>query len=490
MRAMKPLMQHKNRTALVHTFITWLPWLWALLVAVWLFRWFGTHGYDDPFITYRYAENIAAGIGFVYNRGEPVLSTTTPLYALILAGARLLGVDIPTFSNGLGVASLAFGGLAFWGLGRVWRTKVAGCMGMLLFPLFPLLVTTLGSEVAFYLALVLGGFWAYAQQRYIAVAVLLALATLVRADGVLAAVVVAVAFLLQRRRPIPGRAVFVYLGLLLPWFLFAQLYFGAPFPVTLAAKRRQGLMPGSELFLPGLFAQARNNYWAFPGFRAMFVLAGAGIPVAVWRSPWLLIVGWSALYTAAYTLLGVTSYFWYYGPVIVGFVALVGLGAEALACFVAQSWQFRPVVAATVLAIAVLVLRPVYGGLVYLQAHPDTRTGIYRTVGEWLQANTQPADRIGTLEVGMIGYYAQRPMLDFAGLLQPAVAQQLGPASSYDDAAVWAFLQYQPAYLVLQEGALPRLQGQVAVQHGCKPAHTFRDPTYALPIVVLACPPP
>jgi hypothetical protein len=90
----------------------------------------------------------------------------------------------------------------------------------------------------------------------------------------------------------------------------------------------------------------------------------------------------------------------------------------------------------------------------------------------------------------MIGYYAQRPMLDFAGLLQPAVAQQLGPASSYDDAAVWAFLQYRPAYLVLQEGALPRLQGQVAVQHGCKPAHTFRDPTYALPIVVLACPPP
>ncbi len=37
---------------------------------------------DDSFITYRYARNLAHGIGLVYNRGDVVLSTTAPLYAM------------------------------------------------------------------------------------------------------------------------------------------------------------------------------------------------------------------------------------------------------------------------------------------------------------------------------------------------------------------------------------------------------------------------
>ena len=34
---------------------------------------------DDAFITFRYARNLAAGLGFVYNQGEPVMGTSTPL---------------------------------------------------------------------------------------------------------------------------------------------------------------------------------------------------------------------------------------------------------------------------------------------------------------------------------------------------------------------------------------------------------------------------
>ena len=41
---------------------------------------------DDAFITFRYARNLLAGQGFVYNAGQRVLGTTTPLYTLLLAG--------------------------------------------------------------------------------------------------------------------------------------------------------------------------------------------------------------------------------------------------------------------------------------------------------------------------------------------------------------------------------------------------------------------
>jgi hypothetical protein len=486
MRAMNPVAKQQNLAARA---LLLGPWLWAALIGALMFRWFGSHGYDDPFITYRYAENIAAGAGFVYNAGERVLSTTTPLYALILAVARMLGADVPTLSNALGAVCLALGGLAFWELGRAWRTPAAGLVGMIAFPLFPLLATTLGSEVALYLALTLGGFLAYARERYLPVALLLGLAALVRADGVLAAALLAGAFLWQRRRPIPWRAIALYCALLLPWLFFAQLYFGAPFPVTLAAKRRQGLMRGAELFLPGLLAQARDNYWRFPVFRPMFALAAAGLPFGLWaRSPWLLLAGWSTLYALAYAALGVTSYFWYYGPVIVGFVALVGLGAEAAARLVQRGWQNRAMAGAMAAVLAFLVANPERGGLLYLRDHGDTRQAIYRATGEWLRANTPPGASVGTLEVGMIGYYAQRSMVDFAGLLQPAIAQQLGPASSYDDAALWAFAHYQPDYLVLQDGALPRLQAQATADTRCEVVHTLRDDLYAFPILILACP--
>ena len=42
---------------------------------------------------------------------------------------------------------------------------------------------------------------------------------------------------------------------------------------------------------------------------------------------------------------------------------------------------------------------------------------MYGVVGDWLQDHTPPHATVGTLEVGIIGYYSQRSMVDFAGLI-------------------------------------------------------------------------
>jgi hypothetical protein len=49
---------------------------------------------DDAYITFRYARNIASGVGFVYNAGERVLGTTTPAYTLLLAALSRLSATI------------------------------------------------------------------------------------------------------------------------------------------------------------------------------------------------------------------------------------------------------------------------------------------------------------------------------------------------------------------------------------------------------------
>jgi hypothetical protein len=69
----------------------------VLVLTAFLYNLYKNSGYDDPYITYRYARNIATGQGFVYNPGERVLSTTTPLFTLLLAGLFPSGVTCPTW---------------------------------------------------------------------------------------------------------------------------------------------------------------------------------------------------------------------------------------------------------------------------------------------------------------------------------------------------------------------------------------------------------
>ena len=467
--------------------LKYLPLVWAGAVTAGLFGLLRGWGYDDPYITYRYAENLARGSGFVYNAGERVLSTTTPLYAAILALAKLAGADIPLASNLIASASLAIGGLAIWWLGQAWQTPVAGAVGLLLYPLSPMLSSTIGAETALYLCLVLLGLLAYTRERYAWAAALLAAAALARADGLLAAAACAGHFLIARRRPIPWRAIGLYAALLVPWLLFAWAYFGTPFPATLEAKRHQGLLPVSEQFLPGLLRLVRDSYWRAPSYRPHLVVAALGLCAGLARrSGWLLIICWSLLYAAAYTALGVTSYFWYYGPIALGFVALLGLGGEAIFNTARRVAALGWAAAAATLLVAML-LAPQLASLRYQVTHPDQRLAIYRAAGLWLRERTPPDASVGALEVGIIGYYAERRIVDFGGLIQPEVARQLTPATSYDEAAVWAADRYRPDYLVLRPGALPALERAWVAGHGCRTAQTLSDAAYDAQLVVYDC---
>jgi len=475
------------------------PAAYTLAVTVLVFAAFTSWAYDDPFITYRYAQNLASGQGLVYNPGQQVLSTTTPLFALLLALLSPLWNDLPRLANLIGAFGLALGGLCLWSLAQSWKQPLAGWAGLLLYPTFPLLVTTLGSEAALYLAFCLGSLAFYVRRRYVWAAGMAALAILARPDGALVALVLAGDYLLsvnrarrdnaESSRPLPWRAVVLFLALTVPWFAFAWAYYGSPLPVTLMVKQQQGAMAISQRFAPGLVTVAISyashwQYWAEAG------LALTGLAWAVWRARgWLLLLAWTALYTLAYAALGVTRYFWYYAPLVPGIISAAGLGMAAFARGIAAlqaglpasagvaSSDHRPMTLvnlpqAGMLAILVLLFAAQMGNLWQLQAHPDRRVQLYREIGQWLEANTPSAARIGALEVGILGYYARRPMLDFAGLVQPQVAAQLGPDATYEDAALWAVERYHPDYLVLQAGLYPRLE-QGYVSNECRLLRVF-----------------
>jgi hypothetical protein len=118
------------------------------------------------------------------------------------------------------------------------------------------------------------------------------------------------------------------------------------------------------------------------------------------------------------------------------------------------------------------------------RAQEDERIPAYYQVGDWLRKNTPQNASVAALEVGAIGYYSRRPMIDFAGLIQPDVARQLTRDTTYEDAAIYAAERYHPDYVVLLQDSFPRLrEGYVA--RFCQSLHSIQNGQ--LLIDVFAC---
>jgi hypothetical protein len=477
--------------------------LYAAGVTVAVYALFARWHYDDPFITYRYAANLAQGAGFVYNPGQRALSTTTPFFALLLSAARMLGVqDLPALANLISSMSLAAGGLCMWQLGRLYKLPAVSWAGLLLYPTTLLLHITIGSETPLYLALCLGAFVCFEMRRYSACAALCALAVLTRGDGVLVAALIALAFAWRHRagflRAIPWRAVAVFAVIVLAWVVPAWLYFGSPLPATLGAKRAQGVMAISEGFARGLFTVIGAWFGSLPQHRMGVALALIGVPFLLWRGRRAALpVVWMALYFAAYSALGVTAYYWYYAPLVPGYIVLIGLGATAIgqgAGWLAgraaparpEMWR-RLGLAMPLVLVAALALVQAQRTFV-TASRPDARYAIYRAAGDWLRANTAPDSTAGMLEVGIVGFYAQRSLVDFAGLIQTDVSQQMRRDTTYDDTAAYAMLTYKPDYVLVVRGTVDRFRDETVQRH-CTLAETLRgtDHQFGSDLEIYAC---
>jgi hypothetical protein len=444
----------------------------AALTLALLLSLFGRWAYDDPYITFRYARNLLDGNGFVYNVGQRTLSTTAPLYAILLAGLGWFWPDLPSLGNLLSVMSLVMSALILyaWALGR--DEKAAGMLAALLLCLWPLLYLTFGSETLLSTMLILGGLWAYDRSRTGLSAVMIALATMVRPDAIIAAAALAIIHLF-RRQSIPWRSMLLYLGLVGVFYGGIWLYFGSPLPVTLLAKQQQGLMTGSMRFGAG-FVDLAGQYGRQPFYWLHAILALVGLyRVLQKKRHWIPLLVWTTLYFAAYTILGVSRYFWYYAPLVPAFVVLVAEGAVAVLRALARTRLSRPLTMILTGLLLVVLLVPLLVDVIRAGWHSDPRHDVYHEIGQWLQENSSPGASIGALEVGIIGYYAQRPIVDFAGLIQPDVARRFATATTYQESGSWTIQKYQPDYVLLHRDSFSEVAESAWFQSSYQPVRDF-----------------
>lgn len=288
-----------------------------LCAAAIIFLWSNTpYDIDDAPITYRYAENLASGNGFVYNIGERILGTSTPLYTLLLATLRFLGVSVPLASNVINflasVAVVAVTMVTVRQLSRSFSIAILASVILLGQGSF-IRYSMAGMETPLYILLIMSSLFALSRKQTSVSAALAALALLTRLDGLVIVGAVLLSCLVQQRR-LPLREMLIVAAIVSPWMLFAFGYFGSPIPLSMLAKQQHlQVTQGSRFWIwDYLFIRPLHGHMYILPFIAFGLIWSTRNRVELIK--WLAPVSWFVAYLTVYTLVGIDFYEWYLMP--------------------------------------------------------------------------------------------------------------------------------------------------------------------------------
>jgi hypothetical protein len=430
----------------------------------------GPQPFDDAFITFRYARSLASGAGFVYNLGEPVQGTTTPLYTLILTALALIfGADrLPSISFGIAVAADIASVFLLYGIARhVLNDRFLAVLLSACFLLHPLrlVVAAGGMETSLFTAVLLWMYHAYLVRRQpVLTAIVAALAIWLRPDAVLAVFPVLLFTAWKNWRQSLRMGIIITL-ILLPWLVFATLYFGSPIPQSIQAKHV--FYAGSYLtftyyFLWAFLATGTLGIYPsmavlYAGFIANVFLLASGLLTYLRRlDPALVLVVYPILYYLVMMQQRAPMFFiWYYIPLLPGFLLLIWTALQQLVTRLpARLWNPAYIAAAIVL-VAVPTL--------YTYTYPDwtlvrEAESAFRAAS--LQVKTQVQDQqvVFAPDIGVIGWELEHAyILDSVGLVSPQIVSYYAAIDDYDRMNPSAVQHFRPDFIIAHHPLFERL---------------------------------
>lgn len=425
----------------------------------------GPRTIDDAFITYRYARNIVAGEGFVYNPGERVQGTTTPLYALTLAAIAwftggteanfpVIAMVINALADGVTVWLL-------WQIGKKLNFPWAGAATALLWAFSPDSVTFAigGLETSVYGMLLTAAVYCHLQARRRRTAFLAALSLLTRPDALLLLGPLALDRFIaaasreqqaSRSRILPGEALAVVIPVL-GWYGFATLYFGSPIPHSVMAKSLAYRLPDTAGLVRLL------QHYGTP-FQEYLVFGSSWVVIGIIIYPFLYIVGarsalrqsartwpWVAypwVYFTAFSIANPLIFRWYLTPPLPAYYVFIFIGAEVFVRSTLfksnpETGTLRWSAKINQVLLPVIFLFPLALTLRSWTLHPDHGPDHPAPQMAWFQLELlyhQAARRINEEieenefddlpvlaagDVGVLGFYTPTRILDTVGLNSP-----------------------------------------------------------------------
>jgi hypothetical protein len=457
----------------------------------------GPRTIDDAFITFRYARNILMGTGFVYNPGEHVLGTTTPLYTFLLTiiGSVTGGVNAPFNWISLTINALSDAGtcILLVSLGRKAGFSIAGAAAALAWAVAPFSVTFAigGLETSLYVFLLTAMCTSFLFCSHRLTALLAVLALLTRPDAALLVAPLVITRLVNVYRGVDRRIQFgELLFFFVPaaiWLIFSTIYFGSPIPNSVLAKSAayqlepmEGLVrliqhyatPFFSQNVMGTFIAVSSGIVIFP---ILYMLGSRNAlkadlqfwPLAIY--PWLYFL----VFAAANPLI----FRWYLTPPLPLYFLFILVGLQALLFKLFRldpaytHTQFKLLdIGAPVpfMAAFLIMLLPAATSLSEWRLHSNHASPrpapqmayiqleqLYHQAAARILPDLLPTDVIAAGDVGVIGFDTGARILDTVGLNSPqAISYYPLPEDNYvinyaiSDALI---IDAQPDWLVILE---------------------------------------
>jgi len=494
-----------------------LPYVLALALIVIAARVItGPRSIDDSFIIFRYAENIANGVGFVYNADLRTLGTTTPLFTVWMALVDLVVRQdaYPWYALLTStLADCATVALMFVLVRRVTEILYPALLLGLLWALAPFSVTFAvgGMETSVVILWFFATIWALVNRRRWLVGLFAGLGLLTRPDaGIwiglvglyqLGAALTARDDAGKRRPSIPWQTWLAGALTIAPWVAFSAIYFGTPLPNTLGAKSVAYIEPAYGA-LTGIIQRYATVFMDFDAFGPLGAMVGAVaytllnlVAVAYVRSrePRLLpLLAFPWVYAAVFSIANPLMFRWYYTPPLPAWMFGVVVGAWAVVFAIGRALDDdkRPQRRSRfLLPAATAVLALLWGGMTLNAWTLTTDHGPpgpkpdmawheielnYRTVGELLrdEYGVTSETPVASADIGAVGYYSGARIIDTVGLITPSniTYYPFDRALLADDQNYVVppdlILDAQPDYFVTMEAF---------IRHGLKTMPAFTD---------------
>ncbi len=370
-------------------------------------------GHDDAYISYRYAENLAAGHGLVFNPGEEAVEGYSNLLYVLLAAVVSLAVG----RDGLHHALCGFNLLVLLGALWLFHRHVRRRLGAwpaggaaVVFALTPAFWawTASGLETVVVLALQIA-LWAVVDElesgetrsRLTALAAVHVLAVLTRADGFVLPAVTVAYFLLHRNVRLAWRAALPVAPVVALHFVWRLAYYGELLPNTYYAKVAGPLSQRLASALGQLYELALTQGLI------VFLLALGGLLVAGLRSRRVPFGVFLPLSILAYWVWVGGDHFGERFLLVVYPLGLVAL----LELFAARLGRVRLVL--LLLAVLLIQTRPLADDprFAYSRDRYDGWITLGRHLGEHF-----PGRRLAVGAAGKIPYFSGLPTIDMRGL--------------------------------------------------------------------------
>ncbi|MBK8031955.1 MAG: hypothetical protein IPK17_21235 [Chloroflexi bacterium] len=450
----------------------------------------GNFPLDDSWIHQTYARNLAQTGQWAFVPGVPSAASTSPLYTVVLTVGYWLNIPFRLWAHGLGAVMLGVTGMLGLRLAERYAPNVKR-IGLisglaLVFTWHLIWAAASGMETPIFAMFTLLLPWLITRQivdvgarhasplqednppqtilSAVVFGVAAALTTLTRAEGVLLVGLVGVVLLIVRPSVRTVRwgviAGIAFALVLTPYLALNYSLTGGPLPNTAAAKIMYAqpyltlsLVYRLQLMLTPL--AAGGQLLLIPGLVAYLI---GVIRRARQDRRWLLALTLPA---------------WGFGLILLyaiqlplnfqhGRYVMPALPALVLAGVVGTAWLIRSAnasligrVLTRVLALSTAVIFVGFTFGLGLQAHVQDVTIIDEEMvrsAQYIAENIPATDLLAVHDIGAVGYFAPRRIIDTAGLVTPETIPFV-----WDDAGMWAYLREHGAvYLMGLEDQIPK----------------------------------